>query len=300
MADRTNFGVTGSGSQGVPALRCPEAEPLFTGYIDGSLDAAVRARLQLHLDTCPPCAAELKLVEKGLAWLKILRHDEAAVQPPAGLVEKILARTTSQEQASTLGGVVTASSVPARGKPWSKVNLAAIHGNMRRTGLIEPRLMLTAAMAFFSISITLNVAGIRLNDLRPMNLRHTVNRTYSDTSAHVVRYYENMRVVYQLESRVRELRRAAEASDANRLDHQNQQAPKARPNKTQTAPQSNTGKPSSSSSVFPNDGVAGKSRTKKKDEPDPVPVSGDVLEASMNFSGNTASSASAAPQRSEA
>jgi hypothetical protein len=280
MADRPNFGNPGGSGQNIPALRCPEAEPLFTGYIDGSLDPATRARLELHLNTCSPCAAEFKLMEKGVAWLKILRHEDAQMQPPAGLVEKILARTATQQEASALDGVITASSVPVRTKPWSNVNLAAVRANMRRTGLLEPRLMLTAAMAFFSISITLNVAGIRLNDLRPMNLRHTVTRTYSDTSAHVTRYYENMRVVYQLESRVRELRRAAE-TDANRM---NRPERKTQPNKTQGAPQSNTDKGSSSSSTFPTDGVAGKSHNKKKAEPEPAPVTGEVLEAHMNIS----------------
>jgi hypothetical protein len=286
-SDRPNLGNPGGSGQGATALRCPEAEPLFTGYIDGSLDPASRARLELHLSTCAPCAAEFKLVEKGVAWLKILRHEDAQMQPPAGLVEKILARTATQQQTSALDGVITASSVPVRSKPWANVNLAAVRANVRRTGLLEPRLMLTAAMAFFSISITLNVAGIRLNDLRPMNLRHTVTRTYSDTSAHVTRYYENMRVVYQLESRVRELRRAAEtdAGRVNRPEH------KAQPNKTQSAPQSDTNKGSSSSTTFPNDGVAHKSRNKKKEEPEPAPVTGDILQANMNFS-------SAATQRS--
>src|SRR5580698_166766 len=149
MADLKNLGNPGGSGQNIPALRCPEAEPLFTGYIDGSLDPASRARLELHLNTCSPCAAEFKLMEKGVAWLKILRHEDAQMQPPAGLVEKILARTATQEQASTLLGEVTASSVPARVKPWSNVNLAAVRANVRRTGLLEPRLMLTAAMAFF-------------------------------------------------------------------------------------------------------------------------------------------------------
>lgn len=194
--------------------------------------------------------------------------------------KKILARTATQQQASALDGVITASSIPARTKPWANVNVAAVRANMRRTGLLEPRLMLTAAMAFFSISITLNVAGIRLNDLRPMNLRHTVTRTYFDTSAHVTRYYENMRVVYQLESRVRELRRAAE-TDSNRI---NRPEHKTQPNKTQSAPQSDTNKGSSSSTTFPNDGVARKSHDKKKAEPEPAPVTGDVLEAQLNFS----------------
>jgi ABC-type multidrug transport system fused ATPase/permease subunit len=171
------------------------------------------------------------------------------------------------------------------------VNLAAVRSNMARTGLMDARLMMTAAMAFFSISITLNVAGIRLNDLRPSNLRHTVVRTYSDTNAHVERYYENMRVVYQLESRVRELRRAAEASDAairtTRQPQQRRKSTSGSPGTEQMTPQS---MPQSNSRPAPSDGVARRDKAGKKShtdtEPAPPaasPVTGDVLEASLQF-----------------
>jgi hypothetical protein len=206
--------------------------------------------------------------------------------------------------------------------------MAAVRGNLARTGMrqggiLDPRMMLTAAMAFFSISITMNVAGIRLGDLRPSNLKHTVTRTYSDTNAHVQHYYENMRVVYQLESRVRELRRAAEASDAAVRSARPQQqqhrkagaanlptgnTPGGEQTTPQTTPQSNT-RPMVSDGVARRDsGKGGEGHPQKKsqtdDDPAP-PVLGDVLQAAMNFQGNSPSRprverSSPEPQRSEA
>jgi hypothetical protein len=45
--------------------------------------------------------------------------------------------------------------------------------------------------------------------LRPAAIRHT----YYNTQARVVRYYENIRFVYELESRVRELKRSVQPAE---------------------------------------------------------------------------------------
>ncbi len=93
----------------------------------------------------------------------------------------------------------------------------------------EPRLMMTAAMAFFSIALTLNLTGIKLTelraaDLRPSRLRATLTRQYYSTNEQVMKYYENLRLVYEMEARVRELRRSTEAEPAPRPA--SQQTPK--------------------------------------------------------------------------
>jgi soluble lytic murein transglycosylase-like protein len=73
--------------------------------------------------------------------------------------------------------------------------------------IFQPRLAMTAAMAFFSIALTLNLAGVRLRDLRAANFGPSgVRRTVADVGASASRQFENSRVVYKLESRVSELR----------------------------------------------------------------------------------------------
>ena len=73
--------------------------------------------------------------------------------------------------------------------------------------------MMTLAMAFFSIALTLNLTGIhvtqmRAADLQPSRLRATLTRQYYATNEQVTKYYENLRLVYEMEARVRELRRS--------------------------------------------------------------------------------------------
>jgi hypothetical protein len=63
-------------------------------------------------------------------------------------------------------------------------------------------------MAFFSLSISLSLAGVKVSDVRHLDLRPTaIKRTYYETSGRVVKYYENIRFVYEIESRMRELKR---------------------------------------------------------------------------------------------
>ena len=104
---------------------------------------------------------------------------------------------------------------------------------------------MTLAMAFFSIALTLNLTGIKLSeiqasDLRPSRLRANLTRHYYSTNEQVMKYYENLRLVYEMEARVRELRRSTEAEPA--------QAPRETPKQ---APRDGTGSPSSPSSTAP-------------------------------------------------
>ena len=57
-------------------------------------------------------------------------------------------------------------------------------------------------MAFFSITMLLGIAGFHMSDLRHWDLSSKgIMKTYYDTQARVIRYYENMRLVYEIESR---------------------------------------------------------------------------------------------------
>jgi hypothetical protein len=108
---------------------------------------------------------------------------------------------------------------------------------------------MTAAMAFFSIALTLNLTGIKLTevrpaDLRPSRMRATLTRQFYSTNEQVMKYYENLRLVYEMEARVRELRRSTEAEPA----------PRPTSNETpKRAPRDGSGSPSSTA---PNGGQA--------------------------------------------
>jgi hypothetical protein len=90
-----------------------------------------------------------------------------------------------------------------RAQTWFSGAMQPIWATVR-----QPRFAMSFGMAFFSLSVGLTVAGVRPADLRQISLRPAaIRHTYYSTEARVVRYYENIRFVYEVESRVRELKR---------------------------------------------------------------------------------------------
>jgi hypothetical protein len=200
-------------------LRCDEWENLIADALDGTLNAADAAAFGRHQGECAVCAQMLKEAQQGKAWMEYLA---AEPEVPADLFKKILARTSGysaagEERGVTSGVPPAVRAVPAR-SVWHRT-LPVVRQVARQA--FEPRLMMTAAMAFFSIALTLNLTGIKLTevraaDLRPARLRATLTRQYYATNEQVTKYYENLRLVYEMEARVRELRRSTEAEPSPR------------------------------------------------------------------------------------
>ncbi len=102
--------------------------------------------------------------------------------------------------------------------PFRRRMAAAVRANSFGQIVFQPRFAMTAAMAFFSIALTMNLTGfhptsLRASDLRPSSLQ----RDLIDADARVVRYYEGLRVVYELESRVHDFEGASD-NDASRRE----------------------------------------------------------------------------------
>ena len=196
------------GGQG-RTLRCDEWENLLADALDGTLSVADQAAFTRHQNECALCAQMFKETDQGKAWMQYL-----TVEPevPADLLGKILARTSETAGTGVPAGVATPGhTLPAR--PWRRMVLPAVRQVM------EPRLMMTAAMAFFSIALTLNLIGVKVTELRaadfkPSRLRANLTRQFYSTNEQVTKYYENLRLVYEMESRVRELRRTTETEPA--------------------------------------------------------------------------------------
>lgn len=107
----------------------------------------------------------------------------------------------------------TAAAVPKLRSPrgasaWQAIReTVSLHSIQWLRPLLQPRMAMTAAMAFFSIALTLNLTGVRLSELSTSSLRPSaVRRTVADRSAAAVRSFQNMRVVYQAEVQVNDLR----------------------------------------------------------------------------------------------
>jgi hypothetical protein len=184
---------------------CGQWETLLADALDGLLKPEDEATFTAHMATCEACSALFEEARRGREWLEFLSPEP---EVPAGLLDRILAHT-GPGQANDLG-LTTHSDVlplPQMTVPaWQK---PGVMGLVRR--FAEPRLMMTAAMAFFSIALTLNMTGVRLttmrlSDLRPNAVRSLIERQLMMASVPIIRYYDHLRFVYEVESKMRELR----------------------------------------------------------------------------------------------
>jgi len=181
-------------------LQCEEWEALLVDALDGTLRAEDSAVFATHGKDCPMCAEMLAQAKQGQEWMKFLQEEPPV---PADLVSRILDRTS--------GASLPQLAVAGMAQP---VPQPMVHFTSRRT-FRDARMLMTAAMAFFSLALTLNLFGFRLDtlrmaDLKPSALQTTVARQFYGAKKQMVSYYENIRLVYEVESKMRELRRDAE------------------------------------------------------------------------------------------
>jgi len=181
--------------------QCSEFDALLSQAIDGTLSGERLAAFEAHSRACTLCGPLLQEAEAGHGWLKSL----AEVEPPGDLVTNVLLRTS--------GVVASRSHVPAgattvtwvdRVREWAEMIYSPVVAAAR-----QPRFAMSFGMAFFTLSVTLSLAGVRLGDLRHLDLRPSaIRRNYYETSGRVVKYYENIRFVYEIQARVRQFKEA--------------------------------------------------------------------------------------------
>jgi hypothetical protein len=242
VADFNQFGSVKPGAPGDPQ-HCAQCEAMLVDALDGTLSKADQATFDTHMIGCPSCSTLLADAQRGAAWMEMLKAPRP--EPPTALFERILAQTSGksalgpakEDQAPIVLGrtdylrtptPTTLLSYPAPAganlatNPFATAKVlpfrARVTHGLRSFGqtMLQPRLAMTAAMAFFSIALTMNLTGIRLSQLHASDFKpSSIMRTCYETKAKVVRYSDNLRVVYELESRVRDLQRSSDDDGSN-------------------------------------------------------------------------------------
>jgi hypothetical protein len=195
----------------INGMQCAEFDRLLSDAIDGVLTGDPLHGFQVHARTCSACGPLFAEIQAGRNWLK----DLPEVEPPAHLVTNILASTTGVDTQRLRAHV---SAAQPRGSWLAQGWLSQIASQVVEpvwSTIRQPRFAMSFGMAFFALSVALSVLGVKPADLRQVSLRPAaVRHTYYNTQARVVRYYENIRLVYEVESRVRELKRTVEPAEA--------------------------------------------------------------------------------------
>jgi len=183
-------------------FECGEFETLLSEALDGHLSGASKERFEAHRKECPLCGPLFADAQAGHQWLRSVGE----VEPPANLVHNILVATSGIESTRLQTARPETGKAPfgERAREWWDSFFTPAASFVR-----QPRFAMSFGMIFFSFSLLLSAAGVKPADvagisLRPSALRHD----YNITQGRVVKFYENIRFVYEIESRVREFKRA--------------------------------------------------------------------------------------------
>lgn len=173
-------------------MECSDVEILLAEYVDGTLPADPKASVENHLATCASCA---ELAADAAAAVGFMARS-ASVDVPAELVTRILFHV-----------------------PALKPTLARRLFGPKLAGWLEPifqpRLVMgmgVAALSFFMVAP--HVRQLTPSDLDPVRLWVTAENHVNRAWDRGVKSYENIRLVYEIQTRMNEWQR--EAPEASR------------------------------------------------------------------------------------
>jgi len=189
-------------------MTCAEIETLICDYAEGALAKEARATVEQHLSICSNCA---ELARDSAAALGFIER-AAEFEPPPELMTRLLFEAPWVHHKTPASGVSN----------WFR---RALHP------VLQPRFAMGMAMTILSFAMLARfVAPSR--QLRPADLAPA--RVWAGVEDHVyrgwqrtVKFYESIKVVYQIQSKLRdwqqqqeeEQKPAAGAGKANAEDH---------------------------------------------------------------------------------
>jgi hypothetical protein len=161
-----------------------DVENLTSDYLEGLLEPELKRDVEAHLGLCSSCREMLDDARRAME----LCQAAPQLEPAPWLVSRIMLATVGER------------------KPSFKERMLFLF-----RPLIQPRLAYSVAMVVFSFSIIVNSAGINLRqvslrDLDPSTWYPRANRAANLYLARLEKFIYDVRVVYEVESRLRQLR----------------------------------------------------------------------------------------------
>jgi len=168
-------------------MTCAEFEILLCDHLDGTLRGEERTAFELHRSTCVACAEFAAEVSGAVSFVE----RAAVVEPPAELLTRIL-------------HVAPSSGCSAEKRSW----IRRIFGGAFEA-VLQPRYAMGMAMTILSFSMVARFAGIEPRQLKPADLDPAKVWATMDDRAHrtwdrAMKYYENLRLVIEVQSRLKE------------------------------------------------------------------------------------------------
>ncbi len=162
---------------------CEQIEARLSDYLEGQLAGPERAEFEAHATSCAECAPLLASVRELVGGM----HEMEEMEVPPRLVYTILDKTLGPRE--TVSG-------------WQ-----ALRNFLR--GLRSPKFVYGVASVFATCVVLVTATGFsfrkpKLADLRPATVYQTADRQIHRFKARCVKYVSDLRVVYEIQSRLRE------------------------------------------------------------------------------------------------
>jgi putative zinc finger protein len=182
-------------------MLCAEFEILLSDYVDNTLDQAQRVTLEQHMDSCASCREMTRDVTDAVRFLG--RVDD--VLPPPELVTRIAYHTP-------VGRI--------RDPLEHRGLMSRLFGNWLQP-VLQPRIAMGMAMTILSFAMLGRCTGIQIqhikpSDLSPARIWDGVEDRVMRGKDRAVKYYENLRLVYEVETRLKQLREQQDADESGK------------------------------------------------------------------------------------
>jgi hypothetical protein len=179
-------------------MNCTDLEILLCDYVDGTLSPAERATVELHLSACAACRDQVADARAAVEFMERV----AEVEPPSELVNKILFEARSGKSA-----------------PVRRKGLGGWLGRLLEP-VLQPKFAMGMAMTILSFSMLGRFAGVpvrqlKASDLEPAKVWATLEDKAYRTWDRAKKYYESLRVVYEIQQSVNDWRGSDEDAQAS-------------------------------------------------------------------------------------
>ena len=180
-------------------MNCAEFETVLADYVDGGLAEPGRSALEQHAAACSACQELMADVTGAVAFLK---RAEPVFPPP-----ELITRIAYQAPA-----VRTRQWFEPQGV-WSKISSGWLEP------LLRPRFAMGMAMTILSFAMLQRCTGVQVQhiqpaDLSPIRIWDGVEDRVMRVKDRAVKYYENVRFIYKIETRLKDLQAQQEAASS--------------------------------------------------------------------------------------
>jgi Putative zinc-finger len=168
-------------------MNCADVEILLAEYVDGTLRREARVAVKEHLESCVAC----RDLAHDAAGAVAFTERASRVEAPPELVTRILFEVTQG---------------PSRGvikPPLAERLFGKVFGSWLGP-VFQPRFAMGMATTILSVAMLIRGRQLRPADFNPVKMWTAAEDHVSRTWERGVKYYENLRLVFEIQARLKQ------------------------------------------------------------------------------------------------